>query len=481
MKDKLEKINDVKWRIPKSARKGMNVDAIVYGNKYVMKQVEGDALKQLTNVACLPGIVEPVVGAPDIHFGYGLPMGAVGAFDSEEGIISAGCTGFDINCGIRMIRTNLTKEEVQKRIRILIDVLFRNVPCGVGAKGKLRLDYDQLDEVMTRGAEWAMENGYATKKDLEHLEENGRMKGADPTKVSDKAKKRALPQLGTLGAGNHFLEVQSVSDIFNEKTAKTFGLTDPGQVVIMLHCGSRGFGHQVASDYLKIHSKAAKKYGIKLPDDQLVCAPASSKEGQDYYKAMQCAVNYAFTNRTVMVKWIRDSFEEVFERDWEDMDMQTIYDVCHNICKKEEHKVNGEKRQLYVHRKGSTRALPAGHPLNPKKYSKTGHPVLIAGSMGTSSHILVGGENSSESFHSTCHGAGRVMSRKKAIHSFYGEKVKQELLDKQKIYAKSTHGKVLAEEAPGAYKNVDEVIESVHQAGISKKVARMVPLGVAKG
>ncbi len=481
MKNQMEKISKVKWKIPKSFRKDMRADCIVYGNDYVMKQVEEDALKQLTNVACLPGIVEPVVGAPDIHFGYGLPMGAVGAFDKEEGIISAGCTGFDINCGIHMIRTNLKKEEVQKRIRILIDVLFRNVPCGVGAKGKLRLNYEQLEDVLTMGAKWALENGYATKEDLEHMEENGHMEGADPSKVSDKAKKRGLPQLGTLGAGNHFLEIQAIDQIFDKRTAKAFGLTEKDQVVIMLHCGSRGFGHQVASDYLKIHEKSSKKYGIKLPDRQLVCAPASSKEGQDYYKAMKCAVNYAFNNRTVMTKWVRDSFEEVFDQKWEDLGMETIYDVCHNICKKEKHKVDGKTRELYVHRKGSTRALPAGHPLNPKKYSSVGHPVLIAGSMGTASHILVGGDRSEESFYSTCHGAGRVMSRHQAIREFFGEKVKKDLMDKQKIYAKSTHGKVLAEEAPGAYKDVDEVIESVHEAGISKKVARMIPLGVAKG
>lgn len=477
----MEKLGPVKWKIPKSFRKEMRADAIVYGNKYIMDQVEDDALNQLTNVACLPGVVNPVIGAPDIHFGYGLPMGAVGAFDKEEGVISAGCTGFDINCGIRMIKTNLEKEEVLKRIRILIDVLFRNVPCGVGAKGKLKLNYSQLDDVLVNGAKWAMENGYATKKDLEHLEENGHMEGADPSKVSDSAKKRGLPQLGTLGAGNHFLEVQAVNQIFDEKTAKAFGLEKPDQVVIMLHCGSRGFGHQVASDYLKIHEKAAKKYNIWLPDRQLVCAPTNSKEGQDYYKAMQCAVNYAFTNRTVMVKWIRDSFEEVFDRSWEEMEMETIYDVCHNICKKEKHKIDGKTRELYVHRKGSTRALPAGHPLNPPSYAKTGHPVLIAGSMGTASYILVGSDKSEESFYSTCHGAGRVMSRHQALRDFHGEQIKKDLMDKQKIYAKSTHGKVLAEEAPGAYKNVDEVIESVHQAGISMKVARMVPLGVAKG
>ena len=481
IKSKLEQISPVKWRIPKSFRKGMRVDTIVYGNKFIIDSVEPDALMQLTNVAMLPGVIEPVIGAPDIHFGYGLPMGAVGAFDAEEGIISSGCTGFDINCGIRMIKTNLDRKDVEGKIKTLIDTLFKNVPCGVGAKGKLRLNYDQLDEVLKLGAKWALENGYATKEDLERMEENEHMEGADPSKVSDLAKKRGLPQLGTLGAGNHFLEVQAVDKIYDEKTAKAFGIDRPGQVIVMLHCGSRGFGHQVASDYLKIHEQAVKKYGIKIPDNQLVCAPANSKEGQDYFKAMQAAVNYAFTNRTVMTKWIRDSFEQVFKRDWEDMDMKLIYDICHNIAKLEEHEVNGEKRKLYVHRKGATRALPPGHPLVPKVYKNVGQPILIAGSMGTASYILVGTDKSKESFYSTCHGAGRVMSRHKAIREFKGEEIKKSLMKTKKIYVRATHGRVIAEEAPQAYKDVDQVIESVHEAGISKKVARVIPLGVAKG
>jgi len=481
IKKKLERISPVKWRIPKSVRERMKVDAIFYGNDYILKKVEPDALEQLTNVACLPGVIEPVIAAPDIHFGYGLPMGAVGAFDEKEGIISAGCTGFDINCGIRMIKTNLTREDVKGKLRILIDVLFKNVPCGVGAKGRLRLSRDELDEVLRKGARWALENGYATKEDLERMEENGMMEGADPSKVGDAAKKRGLPQLGTLGAGNHFLEVQAVDEIYDEETAKAFGIEKPGQIVVMLHCGSRGFGHQVASDYLKIHAKASEKYNIWLPDKQLLCAPANSQEGQDYFKAMKCAVNYAFVNRTVMTKWVRESFEQVFDKTWQEMDMSLIYDICHNICKLEEHEINGEKRKLYVHRKGATRALPPGHPLVPEVYKKVGQPILIAGSMGTASYILVGTEKSKESFYSTCHGAGRVMSRHTAIKTFNGEALKKELYNKNKIYVKATHGRVIAEEAPGAYKDVDEVIESVHRAGISKKVARMVPLGVAKG
>jgi tRNA-splicing ligase RtcB (3'-phosphate/5'-hydroxy nucleic acid ligase) len=481
VKSKMKAAGTSRQIIPKSIRKGMNVDAVVYGNSKILKQMENDALYQLTNVACLPGIVAPVIAAPDIHWGYGLPMGAVGAFDDKDGVISCGCTGFDINCGIHMIRTNLTRKQVEPKIKQLIDTLFQNIPCGVGAKGKLRLTLDQLDDVLRTGANWAVENGYAVKADVEHMEEEGCMTGADPAKVSDMAKKRALPQLGTLGAGNHFLEVQSVDEIFDAKTAKAFGITKKDQVIIMLHCGSRGFGHQVASDYLRVHEKAAKKYGIELPDPQLVCAPVNSKEGQDYYKAMKCAVNYAFANRTIMTAWIRESFEQVFDKKWKSMEMDTIYDVCHNICKLEEHEVNGKKKKLYVHRKGATRALPAGHPLVPKSYRKVGQPVLIAGSMGTASYVLVGTEKGKESFFSTCHGAGRVMSRHKALKLFRGEQVKADLMKKQNIYVRATHGKVIAEEAPGVYKNVDEVIESVHSAGISKKVARLVPLGVAKG
>lgn len=480
VKKNIEKLGPVKWKIPRGFRKEMRADCIVYGNDYVMEQVEDDALMQLTNVACLPGVVAPVIGAPDIHFGYGLPMGAVGAFDKEEGVISSGCTGFDINCGIHMIKTNLEADEVRKRIRILIDVLFRNVPCGVGAKGKLRVSREQLDEILTNGARWAMENDYATEEDLERMEENGCMEGADPSKVSDSAMKRGLPQLGTLGAGNHFLEVQAVDEIYDEKIAKAFGIDKKGQTIVMLHCGSRGLGHQVASDYLKIHEDAARKYKIWLPDNQLVCAPANSKEGQDYFAAMKCAVNYAFTNRAVMTAWIRQSFEEVFDMDWEEMDMKTVYDVCHNICKLEKHKVDGKTRELYVHRKGSTRALPAGHPMNPEAYMKTGHPVLIAGSMGTASYILVGSDKSAESFYSTCHGAGRVMSRNEALRTFRGTEVQRKLEATGKA-VRSTHPSVLSEEAPEVYKNIDEVIESVHQAGISLKVARLVPLGVAKG
>jgi tRNA-splicing ligase RtcB (3'-phosphate/5'-hydroxy nucleic acid ligase) len=467
MKEKLEKINDYEWVIPKNAREGMNVDAKIIASKDVIDALEDDAIMQLTNVSMLPGIVNPVCGMPDMHFGYGLPMGAVGVFDEKEGVISAGMTGFDINCGINMLRTNLSYEEVNKKLNELIKALFKNIPCGVGSKGKIRLDDKELNNVLKKGAEWAVDNGYGTKEDLENTEENGCMEGADPSKVSDMAKKRGKPQLGTLGAGNHFLEIQKVSNIFDEEMAKKYGLKK-GNVVIMLHCGSRGLGHQIASDYLKIHGEAAKKYNIKLPDSQLVCAPTTSKEGQDYFKAMKCGVNYAFANRLIMSHWVRETFEEVFNKKWKDMDMETIYGIAHNICKLEEHEIDGKKKKVYVHRKGATRSFP-------------GTPVLIAGSMGTASYILKGTEEAmKKSFGSTCHGAGRAMSRNAAIRNFRGDSIKKELASRG-IISQSTTPKVLAEEAPLAYKDIEGVIESVHKAGISLKVARMIPMGVIKG
>lgn len=393
-------------------------------------------------------------------------MGAVGAFDAKEGIISAGLCGFDINCGINLIRTSLTAKEVRSRIKELIPALFNAVPCGVGAKGKLRLSPSELDEVLVGGVDWAVKKGYATKDDQKATEENGRMDGADPSKVSDLAKKRGAPQLGTLGAGNHFLEVQEVTDVFPD--GGMWGINEPGQTMIMLHCGSRGLGHQVATDYLKIQEQAVKKYKIWLPDPQLACAPVSSQEGQDFFAAMKAAVNYSFVNRAVMTGWIRETFESVFKRPWKEMGMETVYAIAHNIVKLEEHTVEGKKRKVYVHRKGATRAFPDT-------------PVIIAGSMGTSSYLLKGTETAMmKTFGSSAHGAGRSMSRAAAIKKFWGGKVKEDLA-KQGITAQSTHPKVLSEEAPQAYKDVESVIDTVHGSGISLKVARMVPIGVAKG
>ncbi len=467
MKDKLRQVADYEWLLPRTARPGMRVDAKLIASKKMLSAIEDEAVKQLTNVAMLPGVIEPVVAMPDAHWGYGLPVGAVGAFDPEKGIISSGMTGFDINCGINTLRTNLHIDEVKEKLRELIAGLFRNVPCGVGSKGRLKVTDGELADVMTHGVNWAIDKGYGVKRDAKHTEENGCMPDADVSKVSELARKRGRQQIGTLGAGNHFLEVQSVDTIHDKESAKEYGLFEK-QALIMIHCGSRGFGHQVASDYLAIHNRAAKDYGIRLPDQQLVCAPISSKEGQDYFGAMKCAVNYAFVNRHVIAHWVRETFAQVFGRDADSLGMDMVYGLAHNICKVETHVVTGEKREVYVHRKGATRSFPT-------------HPVLIAGSMGTASYILKGSEVAMQkTFGSTCHGAGRAMSRTAAIKSFSGRQICDDLA-KRGIIARSTTPKVLAEEAPMAYKDIEGVIDSVHGAGISTKVARVVPHGVVKG
>ncbi len=468
MKEKLKKVSDYEWELDKSIRPGMNVNAKIIANKAILNAIEEEAVKQLTNVAMLPGVLEPVIGLADMHFGYGLPMGAVMAFDKNNGFMSSGCTGFDINCGINSIRTNLKYSEVKSKLKELIDELFKTIPCGVGSKGKLRLNKDQLDEVLVKGVKWAVDNGYGTKEDIKNIEEQGCMKGADPNKVSDLAKKRGLQQLGTLGAGNHFLEIQKVSEIFDNTYANKLGIKNKDQVLIMLHCGSRGFGHQVASDYLRIHEKAVNKYNIKIPDRQLVGAPTNSDEGQDYYKAMKCAVNYSFTNRLVMTQWIRETFEKVFGKKWKEMDMNTIYSIAHNITKIEKHKINGKEKEIYVTRKGATRSFPD-------------IPVLIAGTMGTASFICKGTQTAmKKTFGSTVHGAGRAMSRHAAIRSYRGAEIQRELA-KRGIESRSTHPKVLAEEAPKAYKDIINVVDSVHNAGISLKVVKLSPIGVCKG
>ncbi len=395
-------------------------------------------------------------------------MGAVSAFDSENGIISSGLCGFDINCGINSIRTNLTYDDVREKLKELVSALFKNIPSGVGSKGRLKLNDKELDEVLTRGVNWAVENGYGTKDDVKNLEENGMMEGADSSKVSKLAKDRGRSQLGTLGAGNHFLELQKVSHIIDEKKCKEWGIKDKNQVMILLHCGSRGLGHQVATDYLKIQEQAVEKYNIKLPDRQLACAPANSKEGQDYFKAMKAAVNYSFTNRLVMTQWIRETFEEVFKRGWEEMELKTVYGICHNVVKLEEHTVEGKKRKLYVHRKGATKSFPD-------------MPVIIAGTMGTSSYLLKGTEEAmKKTFGSSAHGAGRSMSRNKAISTYRGNHIEKWLFEKG-IITRATSPKVLAEEAPGAYKNVEDIVDTVHNAKISLKVCRLVPIAVVKG
>ena len=480
MENVLRKITDYKWELPKNYKRGMRVPAYFYINRKLMQILERDAVEQAANVATMPGIQKASLVMPDVHVGYGFPIGGVAAFDIEEGVVSPGGVGFDINCGVRLLRTNLTVDEVRPKIKELIDELFIAVPSGVGSEGRLRVSDRELDEIFVAGAKWAIENGYGYEEDLKHCEEGGAMPGAKPEVVSKKARDRGRPQLGTLGSGNHFLEVQYVDKIFNEKVAKKFGLEE-GQVTVMVHCGSRGLGHQVCSDFLEVLDRAVKKYNIWLPDRQLACAPIKSREGESYFAGMASSANYAWCNRQIITHWTRETFQKVFKMSEEDLGMELVYDVAHNIAKFEEHRVDGKKMKVCVHRKGATRAFGPGHRDIPSDYKDVGQPVLIPGSMGTPSYVLVGTEKAmEETFGSTCHGSGRVMSRAAAKRRLKGSVVK-ERLQKKGIYVRATHGALLAEEAPEAYKLSDDVVDVVHRAGISLVVARLLPLGVAKG
>jgi len=456
---------------------GMNVPVRIYASEKLFHAMEEGVHKQAVNVAKLPGIVKASMVMPDGHYGYGFPIGGVAAFDMEKGVVSPGGVGYDINCGVRLLTTNLAIENVRPHLRKLVDNLFTNIPSGVGEKSSLRLTLHELDALCGLGAGWAVEKGLGLPEDLKHIEEDGCIKEADTSKVSSRAKERGKSQIGTLGAGNHFLEVQKVDKIYDPAIAGKFGITEEGQVTVMVHCGSRGFGHQVADDYIKVMLSAAHKYGIRLPDNELACAPLNSKEAGDYLGAMRCAVNYAFCNRQVITHRIRQTFDKIFK----DAELKLVYDVCHNIAKYEEHMVDGEMRRLCVHRKGATRAFAAGRKEIPDAYRDVGQPVIIPGDMGTASYVLVGTKTAmEETFGSTCHGAGRVMSREGAIRKFMGTDI-QKKLETEGIVVRATHPKVLAEEASGAYKNIDEVIRSVEISGISKAIARVVPVGVAKG
>jgi tRNA-splicing ligase RtcB len=474
-----KKIGECLFEFPKKGN--MNVPARIYATERILNSIENLALEQLVNTAELPGIQKYALALPDCHTGYGFPIGGVAAFDAKEnGIVSPGGIGFDINCGIRLIRTDLLAKDIRPRLPELMDELFRLVPAGVGGKGNIRLERKELAEMFSSGAKYMAGKGFGWKKDLERIEEKGRMKGADPEKVSDKAFQRGMPQAGTLGSGNHFIEVQAVEEIFDSAAAKVFGLFK-GQAVVMLHSGSRGAGHQIATDYIEVMLRAMEKYGIKVNDRQLACAPIESEEGRDYLGAMWCGVNYAFANRQAMTHWVRQGFEKVLGSDAEKLGMEVVYDICHNVAKFESHEVDGKKKELLVHRKGATRAMPAGRPENPKVYAKTGHPAIIPGSMGTASYVLVGTEKGlEESFASVCHGAGRTMSRHEAMRRKSGAQVKKELEARGEVVrGKSEAG--LAEEMPEAYKDIDEVIESVVLSGIGKKVSRHSPLAVMKG
>jgi len=478
----LEKIDDCSWRIPKY-RPGMNVSGIVFANKELLDKMQTDrTLQQCANVAHLPGIYKYSIALPDGHEGYGFPIGGVAATDYDEGVISPGGVGYDINCGVRLVTTNLSEKEIRPKLGPLADAIFNNVPCGLGSRRRdFKVSQHDLDTLTSRGVPWAIEQGLGWPEDAEHCEENGCMKNADPDKVSSNAKNRGLTQIGTLGSGNHFLEIQKVDKIHDPRTAKAFGIEYEGQVTLMVHCGSRGFGHQVCSDYLRVMERAVQKYKITLPDRELACAPGKSQEAQDYYQAMACAVNYAFVNRQTILHWVRQSFQQVFRENAEKFGLKLVYDVAHNIAKIENHKVNGGEKKVWVHRKGATRAFPPGNPEVPAAYRAVGQPVLIPGSMGTGSWLLVGTERAMQvSFGSTAHGAGRMMSRSAAKRNFYGGDIKK-ALEKRGIYVRAASPIVLAEEADPAYKNVDVVVDVSHRVGIATKVARLVPLAVVKG
>jgi tRNA-splicing ligase RtcB len=478
----LEKIGDYIWHIPKY-KEGMRVPGVVFADKNLLEKMQTDrTLEQCVNVAHLPGIYKYSITLPDGHEGYGFPIGGVAATDYNEGVISPGGVGYDINCGVRLLTTNFSEQDIRPKLPQLANAMFNNVPCGLGSRRKdLKITAYDLDRLVTEGVQWVIDRGLGWAEDAEHCEERGCMKNADPDKVSATAKSRGLTQIGTLGSGNHFLEIQKVDRIYNVKTARVFGIEEEGQVTIMIHCGSRGFGHQICSDYLRVMERVVQKYKIALPDRELACAPGSSTEAEDYYKAMACAVNYAFANRQVIMHWVRQSFQQIYREDPEKFGLKLVYDVAHNIAKIENHRVNGEEKKVWVHRKGATRAFPRGHAEIPLDYRSEGQPVLIPGSMGTSSWLLVGTEKAMEiSFGSTAHGAGRMMSRAAAKRRYWGGDIKA-ALEKRGIYVKSASAVVLAEEADPAYKNVDIVAEVSDRVGIATKVARIVPLAVIKG
>ena len=478
-----KQVEDVVWEFPTSTKEGMNVPARIYASKKLLEEMDSGVLEQVTNVACLPGIVRYSYAMADAHWGYGFPIGGVAAFDPEKGIISPGGIGFDVNCGMRLIRTNLRFSEVKPRVKELVDLLFKLIPAGVGVKGTVKLNQAQFEEIMRWGVKWCAENDYGWDDDVGKVEEGGYIKGANPSKVSAQASSRGISQLGTLGSGNHYCEIQVVDParFFDPKLGKHFGLVHDDQVVIMVHCGSRGFGHQVGSDYLRVFDGAMKRYNITVRDRELACAPYSSKEGSDYYGAMVCAANMAFANRQVIVCRVRDAFKTVFHKDPEALDMHIIYDVCHNIAKMERHVVDGSTKDVLVHRKGATRSFGPGHHDIPAPYRSVGQPVIIGGSMETGSYLLLGTEKAmTDTFGSTAHGSGRTMSRTAAKRQVSGYEL-QRSMEKRGIYVKAATMDGLAEEAGMAYKDISEVVETMHHAGISVKVAALRPIGNIKG
>jgi len=480
-KGTLNRIDDNRWEIPKGEVKGMNTNAVIFADGSMIPHIMDDnAAQQAANVACIPGIVGSSLAMPDVHWGYGFPIGGVAAVDANDGCVSPGGIGFDINCGVRLIRTDLRADDIKGRVRDITDELYRNIPSGLGSKGIEKLDLNSVNGILAGGSAWAVENGYGWERDLDVTEEGGCMAEADPGHVSDKAVKRGFGQVGSLGSGNHFIEVDVVERIYDEEAAKAFGLSE-GQVTVTVHCGSRGCGHQIATDHLQVMEQYVKRNRLELPDRQLACAPLSSKEGDSYFKAMSCGANYAWANRQMITHWIRGSFENVMGGSAEGMGMDVVYDVAHNIAKKEEHTVNGKRMDVLVHRKGATRAFPAGHGDVPSVYRNVGQPVIVPGDMAAGTYVLTGLPGAMDmSFGSTCHGAGRKMSRKAAFDRLSVSDLRDSM-DARNIYLKSGADQSVLDEAPEAYKDVDQVVSVVCGAGLASKVARLRPLGVVKG
>ena len=479
----LRNISPTVWELPVSYREGMLVPARIYATDKLLRGMDDGVFQQVANVACLPGIINYAYCMPDGHWGYGFPIGGLAAMDPEAGVISPGGIGFDINCGMRLVLTNLTYDEVQPQLHHLVDQIFYRVPAGVGGHGFVKLSHDEFCRVVEQGSRWCLKNGYAWPEDLEMTEEGGCFPGADATKVSAKAIDRGYNQIGTLGSGNHYLEIQVArqENVFDPETARAFGISHPDQVVIMFHCGSRGFGHQVATDYLQTFlGVMEKKYGIHVNDRELACAPFRSREGQDYFAAMKCAVNMAFANRQVILHRIREVFADVFHRDPHDLGMNMVYDVAHNTAKLERHMVGGKLREVLVHRKGATRAFGPGMEGIPDCYRETGQPVIIGGSMETGSYLLAGMASGDQAFYTTAHGSGRTMSRHQAKKLFKGQKLQRDM-EARGIYVQTVSYGGLAEEAGAAYKDIDDVVEATELAGLSRRIVKLTPVGNVKG
>jgi tRNA-splicing ligase RtcB len=478
----IERTGPCRWRLPMDRHRGMRADAVVYADEGLFAALRTDpALWQAANVACMPGIVGASMAMPDCHYGYGFPIGGVAAFDLDDGVISPGGVGYDINCGVRLMRTGLQADEIAPHLQDLANQIFRDVPSGVGETGGIPLSERELDEVLAKGAGWVVSRGFGTAADLDCTEERGCLEGADPGALSDRARKRGRPQLATLGSGNHFLEIQAVDVVYDESAARELGIEGAGQVVVMIHCGSRGLGHQVCDDAIEVMQRAVRQYGIELPDRQLACVPVQSPEGRRYFSAMAAAANYAWANRQAIMHRVREAFSRILRKGPEKLGLDLIWDVAHNIAKFEEHEVGGGKKRLCVHRKGATRGFGPGRAELPARYRALGQPVIVPGDMGTASYLLLGTEEAMhETWGSTCHGAGRQLSRHAALKLQQGHEVARKL-EAQGIVVRAAGRKTLAEEAPEAYKDVDAVVDSCVCAGISRKVARFRPVAVMKG